>query len=267
VGDSSDCREQDCAEFGTVIQEEVRRLPEKYRAVVTLCYWQGMTQEQAATQLGCPLGTVRSRLARARGQLHKRLTRRGLAPLAGVVAATLDGSSVSASVSAVASRLAAVPPELVHSTIRAAVRVAAGPGTAQGLSATTASLVQEVLWSMTMIKISKTMAVFGLGGVVVVGVSLWARQPDEPRRLPPPQRVVKRKPKRAEETKAGPAPVVAPSDLIIVEVLDALPGRPISGERPVRPDGTISLGFYGDVHVAGLTLPEIKEKIVLLMRR
>ena len=65
------------------------------------------------------------------------------------------------------------------------------------------------------------------------------------------------------EPKSGPAPVVEPTDLIIVEVLEALPGRPISGERLVRPDGTISLGFYGDVHVAGLTLPEIKEKIVL----
>ena len=54
------------AEFGPVIQEEVRRLPEKYRAVVALCYWEGLTHEQAATQLGCPLGTVRSRLARAR---------------------------------------------------------------------------------------------------------------------------------------------------------------------------------------------------------
>ena len=50
--------DQDRAEFGPVIQEEVRRLPEKYRAVVALCYWQGLTQEQAATQLGCPLGTV-----------------------------------------------------------------------------------------------------------------------------------------------------------------------------------------------------------------
>ena len=63
--DPSEGGEPDRAEFGPVIQEEVRRLPEKYRAVVALCYWQGLTQEQAATQLGCPLGTVRSRLARA----------------------------------------------------------------------------------------------------------------------------------------------------------------------------------------------------------
>ena len=72
-------------DFGPIVQEEVRRLPEKYRAVVVLCYWQSLTHEQAAAQLGCPLGTVRSRLARARKLLHRRLTRRGLAPLAGVV--------------------------------------------------------------------------------------------------------------------------------------------------------------------------------------
>jgi polysaccharide export outer membrane protein len=61
--------------------------------------------------------------------------------------------------------------------------------------------------------------------------------------------------------------VVEPPDLIVVEVLDALPGRPISGERLVRPDGKISLSFYGDVYVAGLTLPEVKEKIVIHLRK
>ena len=61
--------------------------------------------------------------------------------------------------------------------------------------------------------------------------------------------------------------VVEPPDLMLVEVLEALPGRPISGERLVRPDGKISLGFYGDVYVAGLTIPEVKEKIVLYLRK
>ena len=56
--------------------------------------------------------------------------------------------------------------------------------------------------------------------------------------------------------------MVEPPDLLLVEVLEALPGRPISGERLVRPDGKISLGFYGDVYVAGLTVPEVKEKII-----
>jgi polysaccharide export outer membrane protein len=61
--------------------------------------------------------------------------------------------------------------------------------------------------------------------------------------------------------------VVEPPDLILVEVLDALEGRPITGERLVRPDGKITLGFYGEVYVAGLTIPEVKEKIVLHLRK
>jgi polysaccharide export outer membrane protein len=61
--------------------------------------------------------------------------------------------------------------------------------------------------------------------------------------------------------------IVEPPDLLLVEVLEALPGRPISGERLVRPDGKISLGFYGEVYVAGLTTTEIKEKIILHLRK
>jgi polysaccharide export outer membrane protein len=64
-----------------------------------------------------------------------------------------------------------------------------------------------------------------------------------------------------------PEYVIEPPDLLLVEVLEALPGRPITGERLVRPDGTINLGFYGDVYVTGLTLSEAKEKIVLHLKK
>lgn len=61
--------------------------------------------------------------------------------------------------------------------------------------------------------------------------------------------------------------VVEPPDLIRIEVLEALPGRPITGERLVRPDGKVSLDFYGDLYVAGMTTDEIKEKVILKLRR
>ena len=64
-----------------------------------------------------------------------------------------------------------------------------------------------------------------------------------------------------------PEYVAEPPDLLLVEVLEALPGRPITGERLVRPDGRITLGFYGEVYVAGLTTTEIKEKVVLHLRK
>jgi protein involved in polysaccharide export with SLBB domain len=89
----------------------------------------------------------------------------------------------------------------------------------------------------------------------VLGSSHSARPSAAPPLTPPERTTVM--------DKTGPPLIVEPPDKIVVEVLEALPGRPISGERLVRPDGTISLGFYGDVHVAGLTLPEIKGKIVV----
>lgn len=64
-----------------------------------------------------------------------------------------------------------------------------------------------------------------------------------------------------------PTHVIEPPDILIVEVLEALPGRPIEGEHLVRPDGTISLGFYGDVYVTGMTLTEAKEKIIIHLRK
>jgi protein involved in polysaccharide export with SLBB domain len=63
-------------------------------------------------------------------------------------------------------------------------------------------------------------------------------------------------------------PVVAePPDLLLVEVLETLPGRPISGERLIRPDGTITLGFYGEVYVRGLTLPQVKVAVIKHLRK
>jgi hypothetical protein len=61
--------------------------------------------------------------------------------------------------------------------------------------------------------------------------------------------------------------VIEPPDLVLVEVLEAFPGRPISGERLIRPDGTIDLGFYGDVQVAGLTPRQAKVKILKHLRK
>ncbi len=61
--------------------------------------------------------------------------------------------------------------------------------------------------------------------------------------------------------------VVEPPDLVVVEVLEALEGRPISGERLVKPDGTIQLGFYGEAQVRGLTLPQVKVAIIKELRK
>src|SRR5437588_3511107 len=104
------------ADWQSVVDEEVSRLPDHYRGVVVLCDLEGMTRKEAARQLGIPKGSVASRLARARILLAKRLTQRGIVFSGGSVAAVLSAGSA----------LAFAPPTLVASTIKAASLLAAG---------------------------------------------------------------------------------------------------------------------------------------------
>jgi protein involved in polysaccharide export with SLBB domain len=85
---------------------------------------------------------------------------------------------------------------------------------------------------------------------------------------PHPTPTIPDNPPPHEGAMISPLPIIAePPDLILVEVLEALPGRPISGERLIRPDGKINLGFYGDVYVRGLTLEQVKVAIIKHLRK
>jgi RNA polymerase sigma factor (sigma-70 family) len=68
-----------------MLREEMGRLPDRYRLPLVLCYLEGKTNEEAALQLRCPVGTIKGRLSRARGRLRDRLSQRGAAlfPAAG----------------------------------------------------------------------------------------------------------------------------------------------------------------------------------------
>ncbi len=68
-------------ELRTVLDAEVDRLPERFRTPIVLCYFEGLTHDQAAERLGCPVGTIRSRMAKARELLRSRLARRGFGPV------------------------------------------------------------------------------------------------------------------------------------------------------------------------------------------
>ena len=103
-----------------VIHEEVDRLPEKYRAPVVLCYLEGQTYEQAARQIGCPVGTVRVRLSRARERLRTRLTRRGLGPERVAAIGSFADAAGGVRSSAIVAESVAVGAGWVEATIQAA---------------------------------------------------------------------------------------------------------------------------------------------------
>jgi RNA polymerase sigma factor (sigma-70 family) len=107
-----------------VLDEAVAGLPERYRAAFVLHYLQGVRVEEVARRLGCPRGTVATRLTRARALLRKGLARRGVSLTAAAMAAALTAATVSAS----------VPAALRMDTARAAVAHAAltGAGLIQG---------------------------------------------------------------------------------------------------------------------------------------
>ena len=439
-------------DLAEVLDDELSRLPEPYRSAVTLCDLAGLTLEEAARDLRCPVGTIKSRLSRGRERLRTRLIRRGVAPAALLIARSSNASAA-----------------MVEATVRAAsMFLSTGKMSAGMVPATALILTEGMIQTMTWTKWKVVGAIVMSIGVGLTGASLAAQQPGEgkpaavvEKRISLPggaydlkmaakldERVsvhVKESPlgeivtlleqksglkidfdpdavdrdkwarefrasldvddvtfrtaltlvlyparlayrqkddglvimagapaetrriatdwmdeelirlheqikaerrkaqgsnegtikqlgkdfaeveesistamrlqlsyrgkskaetdpltaqldkllaklfakpglvasrearmandptKRKEVAREGkkitlPSYVVEPPDIIVVEVLEALPGRPINSEHLVQPDGTISLGFYGDVQVAGLTTTEIKAKVVLHLR-
>ena len=130
-------------EQAEAIHGEVGRLPKPFRLAVVLCYFEGLTLDEAAKRLRCPAGTLRSRLARAREKLRARLTRRGVIVPAAALAALLEPRGAQAS----------VPPLLCETTARAAIAFAAPHAAAGGATAPAAALAQEVLRAMIVHKL------------------------------------------------------------------------------------------------------------------
>lgn len=95
-------------DLGRVVREELERLPEPYRAPLELCYLKGQSHEEAASELGWPLGTLKVRLVRGRKKLRERLDRRGIAMALGLLLLLLRPR-----------RAMALPEPLVNSTVEA----------------------------------------------------------------------------------------------------------------------------------------------------
>jgi RNA polymerase sigma factor (sigma-70 family) len=137
-------------ELLAAFDEELARLPDKYREPLILCHLEGQTQEATARQLGLSLSTVRRRLERGRQRLHMRLTRRGLA----LPAALGIGTAT-----------AAVP---------ASLRAAAMQAVSGGVSARAVVLADGVMRATVLASMKATATAFLILGVLAAGAGLAA---------------------------------------------------------------------------------------------
>jgi cobalt-zinc-cadmium efflux system membrane fusion protein len=147
------------ADVRPVLDEEINRLPEKYRGPVVLCYLEGKTTEEAARQLGCARGTICSRLAWARQRLRGRLARRGLALSAAGLASACPS-----------------PARLVGATVKAAVLFASRQAAGGALPGPAAALAEGVLRAMALTRLKVVAGVLLVLATLGLGAGLHAQR-------------------------------------------------------------------------------------------
>jgi RNA polymerase sigma factor (sigma-70 family) len=245
--------EADCRELSSVLDEELQRLPGKYRTPLLLCFLEGQTRDQAARQLGWSLRTLDRRLQQGRDLLRRRLTRRGVTLSAGLLAAGLIQNSA----------CAAVPVALTASTVRAALLFAAqhkaASAAASGvISAEVAALVKGASKTLFITKL-KTMTVLLLAaGIVSAAAGVLAQR--GPAKQPAPHSQTDSP--KSEFKKADAQKVVVKKQVRNDEHGDPLPAEAIARVGTMRfrhgsqvycvafsPDGRLiaSGSYHGDL--------------------
>jgi RNA polymerase sigma factor (sigma-70 family) len=235
-------------EGAAVVHQEVESLPDKYRAPVVLCYLEGLTHDEAAARLSWPVGTVRSRLSRARDRLRTRLTRRGVAAPAalGPVAGWLAGEpGASAATAATAAGLSTpVPVKIVETMAAAASRVGATQPVAAGAwPAAVANLAEGVMRTMMLKKMSIIACVLvpigialGGGGAILVRTS---------RAQDAPKTAANRTIPATKTSERSDPPKETELDRKIRELLDASRDR-LAAQRAYYEEGRITLDRFVD---------------------
>jgi hypothetical protein len=152
------------SDLGSALDEEVQRLPQRYRTALVLCCLQCKSTDEAARELGCPRGTVGTWVARARALLRARLTRRGFALSAGLLAGAIAQAAA-----------VAVPPSLARSAIQAGVRSAAGlvPGL---VPLQVVTLAQGELQTMSLTRLTRVFLFLLTLGAAGTGATFLAAQ-------------------------------------------------------------------------------------------
>ena len=155
----------DRAERLAILDEEIGRLPERQRAAIVLCDLEGLPHEEAARRLGCPVGTVESRLSRGRQRLRDRLVRRGLAPAAAALWAEMAREAS-----------AAMPAAL----LRHSARFVMSSPAAGAVPAAVTALAEGVIRMMWLTRLKPLVAVAAALILTTAGVAVQGRQQPAP---------------------------------------------------------------------------------------
>jgi RNA polymerase sigma factor (sigma-70 family) len=197
-------------ELRWILDEELSRLPEKYRAVLLLCLCEGNTRAEAARQLGWKTGAVKIRLERGRALLRDRLTRRGFALSGLLLGSWLADSTV-----------AAVPPLLIRNTVASSQAFALGvPIEAVG-SASGVALAQGALKAMMMkrLRVVVLLVVSVTAALVGAGLGAYRGLAKAPESLAPGWPQSERAPSREQQAEKPAVPPVVKEPKKLVRVL------------------------------------------------
>jgi RNA polymerase sigma factor (sigma-70 family) len=232
-------------EMQVLLDEEVDRLPMKYRAPFVLCCLEGRSRAEAARELGWKEGTVSSRLAQARERLRQRLVRRGITLSAALTAGVLWSQSASAY----------TPAALIKPTLKAALFIAAGGSASQVVAPSIAALVVRGTKSMATAKVKIASALL-LATSLVVGIGWAVGQRLDEKPEPVSQQ------RKADEHKANTDLDGDPLPEGAVLRLGTLERRAVGAKLAMTADGKSIIGVRGGryIHVWDAANGKLREK-------